>query len=823
VAGLIPGGGRSLATESWAIYNFGLTNPTDTDRRGRVLLAFDGKPNVQYGRDAWVPARSILWTWMLVGPAPPQPSQIRRDLQFSLYDRRDGQDHLLLPPPGQERTRSRSIIYEKRQPTTALLFDEDLSEWVDQGQLPQPQTSAEQVIQFVRTFRASIHLSERIALIGAGSLSPIPEGLDGIDHLVITSDRLPSDPAGLLALRQWLEQGGRIWVMLDRVRPETIAPLLGRNLDFHVVDRVGLTSFQVESQSVARSNRAEPKQEREQPVDFVRVLLPAQERVLHTINGWPVWFERQVGRGKIFFTALGAPGWYRPRTARDSASPYSGFPSLPIPLNAFELFAEAIQGPVGNNPFQVDSFQTPLTEQIGYSIVSRGRVSLVFGSFLLVTLVLGLIPPRKAGANGDVKRSGGLSAIWRPPTFRYPELFGWLGPAAALGATVVFVGMGHSSRHAAAPTVGVAQVVDGLPGHEEASVQGLLAVYRPDPGPVNLRADRGGFFDLDMAGTEGQERRLVVTDMDAWHWEHLDLPAGVRLAPFHGTVSTNLPITAIAHFGPDGLEGKFNAGPFRDPGDALISPAGIGERNLAVRLRPDGTFSAGSPDVLPAGQYLASQLLTDDRQQRRRDLYEEFIKGRGAGRLDGRNVLLAWADPVDLHFTLADEPRQLGGALLVMPLQLERPLPGTRLTVPAPLIPVNRMVEGGLGRPPQETSLAMDMDLRFQLPDEILPFRVEHARLATRIDAPARRVTVSGLASEKATELLRLESPLDQVHVDITDERFLHLDRDGGLHVQVAVSELLEAARVEQDPSLKKDSWRIDYLEMEVSGQALSK
>ena len=34
-----------------------------------------------------------------------------------------------------------------------------------------------------------------------------------------------------IALRQWLEGGGRVWVMLDLVEPEVVAPLLGNALE----------------------------------------------------------------------------------------------------------------------------------------------------------------------------------------------------------------------------------------------------------------------------------------------------------------------------------------------------------------------------------------------------------------------------------------------------------------------------------------------------------------------------------------------------------------------------------------------------------------
>ena len=118
--------------------------------------------------------------------------------------------------------------------------------------------------------------------------------------------------------------------MLDRVEPEVVAPLLGEALGFQVVDRIGLTSFQVETNPDRPGESQSPLQQHEPPAEFARVLLPAQERVRDTVVGWPTWFTRAVGRGKVLFTTLGPRGCYRPRAHTDPASPYDSFPFLPV-------------------------------------------------------------------------------------------------------------------------------------------------------------------------------------------------------------------------------------------------------------------------------------------------------------------------------------------------------------------------------------------------------------------------------------------------------------------------------------------------------------
>jgi hypothetical protein len=804
IDGVVPGGIRSVATERWGTYDFSVTNPTDTDRRARVLVLYDGQPNLQYGRDLWVPAHSTRSAWLLVGPAAAQDRRTLREIQFQLHDVTDGGDRLV-PPSGSEKVRSRLVRYRKDEPSTAVLLDEDPPAEAPPGQLPQPESRRDEVLKLVRTFR-QVHrrpedqrprLSENLEEVSAGFLLPTVEAFDGIQQFVLASDRLPRDPAGIQALRRWVEHGGTLWVMLDQVDVDALAPLLGDALNFEIVDRVSLTRFKVDVQATGQVIREAPLQEYERPVELVRVLLPAGERPPHTINGWPVWFTRRMGRGKVVFTALGPRGWYRDRDFREP-SPYEHFPALPIEREHFKLLADELDPGPDKDPIRLDAFRPPLTEQIGYAIVNRGTVAAVFGSFLALMLGLGLV----------LRRS------------RRPELLGWLGPAAALGATAVFLVLGLSSRRAVPPTVAVAQVVDAVPGTDEAAVHGLLAVYRPDSGAAEVGAAQGGFIDPEpdlLTGSEGLNRRLIVTDLGAWHWENLDLPAGVRWAAFRATAPSAEPLRAVARFGPNGLEGRLVAGDFRHLADALLAPAG--GRNLAVRLRDDGTFAAGSTDVLPADQFLASAVLTDV-QQRRRELYREFLKRPGAGPLEGRNLLFAWADPVPLHFTLGPEPRTVGTALLIVPLRLEHAPPGTEVTVPGPFVPYRRMMPIGKTlvptKMPREARIRMDLHLRFQLPAEVLPLHVERAVLKARINAPSRKVTITAPAGGGPVTLREVQSPTGLIRVDLNEGRFLQPDVAGGLSLDLNVSDFLAGGAEARQGD---DKWTIEFLELEVAGR----
>jgi hypothetical protein len=787
VADLLPVG-RSTATEAWGTLGVKLTNFTDADREARVLVFFADQPDVQYGRDVWVPAHATLATWLPVGPAPARSAGPSRTIEYLLYDRTGGQDRLVLPAT-EERVRSRPMPYRKREPTTAVLLDGPIEDGTRPGELPRPASPEEEAVELARTHRLALEQSELLTLLN-GPLPVTPEGYDGIDQVVVACGRLVREPAVARALRQWLERGGRLWVLLDLVEPDAVAALVGDGLDFQLVDRVGLTSFTVESSQPGPKGPG-LSQRHDRAVEFARVLLPPQEHVSHTVNGWPLWFSRPVGRGRVLFTTLGPRAWSRPRKRADGKSPFADFPDQPVPLDVLrDLAAQEARADLAAPP-PVEAFRPLLEQEIGYSVVGRGTVAGVFGVFLAVALALAV------ALRGARRR----------------ELVGWLGPAAALGAALTLLAMGEWSRRAAPPTVAVGEVVIPGPGPGEADVHGLVAVYRPESGPAEVGARRGGLLELDLSGGEGRGRRRVLTDLDAWHWENVELPAGVRSGPFRATVATGGPLAAVAHPGPDGLEGRVQAGPFHDVADAVLAAGG--DRRLAVRLGPDGSFAVGPEDVLPADQFLAGAVLSDV-QQRRQEIYRAFLPGLPAG---GRPVLLAWAGPLDPGFTLASGARQAGSALLVVPVRLERPEPGRRVTIPGPLPSYRRLVEGQWVRPNWEGSDAAEMRLRFQLPPELLPFRVERARFTVRATAPGRRVTLAGVADGDPVELGRADSPLEPVRVELTEERLLRTDADGGVQVHLSVSKPLQAA---DDRTFRPDQlWKVEYVELEVTGEAV--
>jgi hypothetical protein len=808
-AGLMPASVRVSLTERWGMLSLDVTNMTDQDRQARVLVSYAASPDVQYGRDVWVPAHSEVSTWLLLGPAPPENREFSREVRVVLQDRTDGTERIILPRES-ERVRSRLILWRQSEPSTSILLDEGDIDNPAFGEMPRPEPAGSEALTLARTFRAARNLSEFVSICQPGPLPPMPEGLDGVDHFVLASKRIASDPTGMRSLRQWVQRGGALWVMLDLVPPDIIAPLLGEALDFQVVDQTSLTNFAIETylpgwsggQRGVRPQQPggvdiallEPplQQQHERPVNFVRVLLPPGEQVKHTIDGWPVWFTRKVGQGRILFTMMGPRGWHRPRRGNER-SPYDFYPRLPVQLRVLDVISDVLQ-PIRQEGFHIASLRPGLADEVGYSTVRWGTAAGVFTLFLVATLGLGIV----------------LRRVGRP------ELLGWVGPAAALAAAGVFVVLGEASRRSATATIAVGQIIEADSVTQDVSVRGEMAVYRPDSGPFPLSAEGGGLVEVNRSGVVAQTTRWVTTDIDRWHLENLSLPAGLRFSPFRYSFPTDRPIAAVARFGPEGLEGKLAAGPLRGLSDALLDAPG--DRYLGVQLLEDGSFRAGSKDLLPQGLFLSGTMLSD-RQQRRQEVYREYLKRPPAGRFEERSLLLAWADPLDMHVSIGENVRTAGNALAIIPLRWERSVPGSQVSIPGPLIPYRRIWGRGWSGPTKQSELSADQHLRFQLPGVVLPFKVERARLALRIDAPSRRVTIGGWeAPGRLIELHHVDSPLDPIRVDITKESLLQLDSDGGLHLNLHVGDMLKGKSGAAGGENEK--WAIHYLELEVSGRA---
>jgi hypothetical protein len=792
--GLFPGGARASVTESWGTLQFTVENRSGAAKLARVVVFYPNRPDLQYVRDLWVPAHTRRTSWLTLGPAPEQPRELSREIAYQLFDRTDGTSREVRGRDP-ERLVTRAVIYNRREPTTALYLDSGPTA-DEPDPLDDPDSPDSESVQLVRTFRESRGLSDRVSIVRERYLPAGAEALDGIDHFVLAGNRLASDPVGRRALRQWVLNGGTLWVLLDRVDPDVVAPILGEGLRFQIVGRTGLTTLRLRTEKQDR-NGAEPR-EFDRPVELVQVALSGSETVLFEANDWPATFSQSLGHGRIIFTTLGARGWYRPRTPRDPRSRFDRARDLPVAMGALELVAWHIQPERKPEELRTDDLGPLLRAEIGYELVGRRTAGIILAAFLVGLLAVALV----------LRRS------------RAPEVIGLGAPALAVAASVAFVIVGTSARSAAPPTAAAVAIVSVAPDTREERWRGLFAVYNPQSGAVELSARHGGLVDFDQAGLEGATRRRVETDLDTWHWENLSFPAGVRVGPFRSTGPTL--VAARARFGATGLDGHLSTGALRNPADAVLQTRS--GTILAVQLEADGSFHVNSSDVLPSGQYLPGTVLTD-RQQRRQDLYRRFFAVSKSAEGPDRDRLFVWAQTDELPFVVPGATRTVGTALLIVPIEYQSTGAGS-VSVPTGFLPFAAIVDGHRWAPKlDERSEPTRLRLRFQVPEWVRPFTVERAVLHARVRAPGRKFSVLGVADGQTVPIQEQLAPTGPIRIEVTDPRFLRTDPEGGLFFELVVSERIDSDGREKPIGVQEQPlmWEIETLGLEVVGRGTEK
>lgn len=782
----LPGGPLGLAHykgERWGIVGVGAANPGDAPADVLTMFYFNTYPGVQFGRQLWVPPDAKRTTWHPILPPANLPAgKGNTQVTSLLIDRSSGLEVSLKNPGGQ-------MQYEGFLP---LQQDPLASAVIGDGEDAEPVTA-------LTLARFERRLSSRIVRVHGVALPPIVEALDGLDHLLVCGNELTGDAAGVVAIRRWLHDGGNLWIALDRVSPETVSLLVGDTFTGKVVDRVSLTEWKVVGTGPNEKRNAEkaPVQrinDFDRPVEMVRVEAPGL-RVSHTVNDWPAALWLPAGKGTVLLTTLGGRGWIRPREKNDGPPFDPHHTAADLIANdslrhiAFE-FLKRREPPT----LETKAWEPIVSEHVGYKIVGRWGVALVLGGFCGGLLALG---------------------IWLARRDRLAHL-GWLGPLGALATAGVLVLMGQASRDAVPSTVAVGQLVEVSPRVNDVRVHGLLALYNMKEEPLGA-ADGGIFIPAQVGSNPGSKQRMVWTDMNQWHWENLALSAGVHLAPFEYSTSLPKPISAKATFGPEGLVGTYAAEPFQDLADAIVAiPM---QRHLAVTLQPDGQFTAGPRDQLERGQFLSANVLSDE-QRRRRTIFQALFADPKRP-YPAQPTLLVWASPLDMKFLMPKDARRIGAALLAIPLEMQRPEPGSRLKIPSPFLSPRPLLTLEEARSawynPNLNSWLVPMTrgghmmLRYPVPAETLPLKLDKVRVTISITAPGRTLEITTLDNNKIVTLTMSESPMGTLRFDLPAER-MKIDDRGGLAVGLKVSEL---------PSPR--DWQITDLQLEIEGTALER
>lgn len=783
VSGTNAGTGRS-ASGHWSLLTLTVSNTDAQARMFNGVVTADAAPATQYAIELWVPPQSKLVRTLPFYVDHIDPSS--RSLEVTA---------LLAPQDQPNLSLSRQpalLIADHNQSRTALVGD------------PTNDTPI-QIAQAVRKFMG---LDDRIMFMRPESLPTISSAYGMLDHVVLARPDLKLDAAQLAALRQWLVQGGRLWIMADTVPLELLESLLTEQIAPQRTGRSELHQISIEYPEGKTDFTTE------RPVTLVRLSAPPQWDVLNSVQGWPTAMQCQVGQGKLLVTALGPRAWVDDKGVL-----------RPVTESLSKIYFQK-RNVSTREHVQWDQF---LLEQIGYRVISRGIVMSVLGAYLVAFLMTGLWLHRKGRM----------------------EQMGWIGAILALvgGSVLLLLGVVH--RQDTPSTFVAGAMVELHPQQRLATSKGWMQIYnrRQDDAAIINGVSGGEMLPMAIDRRGGRKvggGRMLWTDLDRWQWERLSFPENaVASMVFANSMMTTEETGAELVFDTQGLK-LLPRGLWLDglQDAVLVGPSG----NLAPISGENGTLLATGAQALTPGQFVTG-VLSGQQQQLRQQIYRSLFElsstpaqtgarpGQGGGIISvwkpTEPLLMGWTDGIPAGISLSMEARKVSWSLVSVPLTIRRPEPGTSYVVPSALVKFEVRRETGSPRPADQRprparsgrlTTAYDeargqwlsinqggtVPVRFTIPQALLPATIESARLMLDIRAAGRSLDIQFQQGENAVSIYKQENVLGLVEVEIPSAQMRDIKQDGSVLILLSLSE-------HNNPEAVGQPWNIVNLGLEVS------
>lgn len=790
-------GNFTYVPEQWGELHLQLENRGNTARELNCATYFNVEQSLQFGRQVWLPANSKLCiSHPVLMPQADQFEDQTARLHSLVIDRTGGNEILLKTASGQLR-HERSLLITTTDRNTGILAG-----WNPEELTPQD------VVDLVVASRVSQSMNNKATILGGQFLPADETSLNYLDHMVIAENRLTDDVAALTAVRRWLHAGGRLWIMLDRTDPRILEGLLGDDFAGRLVDRVSLTSVRIDKAPTLAAPNGEVGQtvDYDEPVEMTRMVVSGM-KIWNTVHGWPAAMSCSYGDGRLLITTLGARGWIKSKTElKDKGAVVAAAPgteSAYVPNSPMEDLSAYLLGKREPGVLPPVALESIAQEHISYKVPTWTLIVGTMGGFLVSLFAAALF----------LKRMDCL------------EHFGWSGSLLAMVFGVVLTGIGLSNRYGVPGTMASVQLAQAISGTDDVRSHGVIAVYRPEGEQSLIQTSHGGELRPDMSGLEGSTRRMITTDLGAFHWEGLPQPAGLRLHTDVTSAAFVKRIEAQATVDAQGVVGRYIGHPATGT-DALLATR---NGRIGVTWAADGTFTARADDLFEADQFLNASFLGDDQDRRRRILQELFASRTWKDYLD-RPQLLVWVNDWDPGFQFGEGLTRQGDTLLAVPVEMTRPQSGGELLVPSPLIsyatrrPPDGSVPSGSwddGRKEwQERSSPNTTWLSFQIPRGLLPLEATKARLQIKVSGPMNRLEILGLKSDSPVSLETVVDPVGSLAFDIADAELLQVSEQGTLSLGISAGDPARTASASAASGSTSNYWRIDSLSLQVWAKA---
>ncbi|MEC7566117.1 MAG: hypothetical protein VX738_10580, partial [Planctomycetota bacterium] len=590
----VTSGFGSFIPNRWGVLSAEVSNPTDRSQKLTIRANWetDNPANnaVQFTRTFVVPAmtRRVVWYPIRVPDHEPENERLKigRLMLRSIISREeDGKEVMVLSPLGKIHAAAQ-INTEFNKPAMGFIPEDETELLEMRAYLASRGVDVEDVnsntLRMLIAIRDKQGLGSAMFKPKASGIAPNPLSLDGLDQLVIADGSYSKDVSLTDSIRSWIMSGGRAWIMLDRTGTAFAQRLLGDTLSLVELETQQLNRVVIIDVHDGQ-HHVGAAVEYDQPVKLLTVLVENVD-VTHEVNGVPAAFWLKYGNGEILFTTLSSEAWTRPKahpsitTALLQREPLEDlmkrfYTPTDKALTDFSVTENEIDEMTVN---QTDDSQVVidkkqrlaeftatskvkdidgfLKQKVGFQIVSREHIMVVFGLFCALIVGLGYFLHRKGRM--ELLLAGGPVIVIVLSSYLY--IIGAVKRSTldSLTASVQFINAEHGSR--------------------DLVIRGMGAVYSEESVQENIEATAGGVFWPDMQELTGTNIRMVWTDMDRWHWEGLMMPGGtVRTYPFEKPLHLNEAIQATATLSPQGLVGTYRLPGFENLEHAiLVSPTG---------------------------------------------------------------------------------------------------------------------------------------------------------------------------------------------------------------------------------------------------------
>ena len=607
---------------------------------------------------------------------------------------------------------------------------------------------------------------------------------EGVDLLIVSDDHILQDEASARSVKRFLDTGGRVWVMLDRVPVAQLSSLLNDDQVIEVIDNVQLYKVVMDLPKKGLNFREEDRTvESDEPLLLKRVVQYGGETT-HSANGWPASITFRVGYGELIVTTLDCSAWMQRRSKPYSSEPLknSGFEPLlwSRPLVSDQMFSALPEKPTVKESDYAMQF-------LGVPIVPKSWVAI---ALIVFCASLGGLAIWRASA-GDLARIGALT------------------PALAICLSCGLLASKRFINSGIEPAAAKLQLVEVNQDGNSAEVTELAACYTPDGGEMELSFTNDGIaIPVDSLGTG--IHRAETTDFQTWKLSNDSWPVGLWRYQDRYHLELDEQVVTI-ELDEQGCNLSFPGGIASSMQDAVLAYA-PGHPMLCTPS--DEGMSADGSTRIGTKKWLASTLLSDE-QKRRSAVYAELLEMEYDG-FAPRKVIYGWTD-------LWDGPQweklpDKGSALVRMPVEVKRPPVGKKVLVPYGLISLRQDAEQlgisssldertGKWRPGQTS--AMDRRLQFVLPQSLVPFKADGIDLNLNIKAPHRIVTISAATKSGERELAVLNSPSIPWQYSIEDKDILAECRDGIIDIRVQISDRTDGGSGGQSVV----RWNIDFFD----------